>query len=532
MENIDITFGRISPAYKRTMNRGENPNRNFSNVNTGSDSGYSPDYQAVASYIREVGTYKLLSRDDEVRLAKQIEAGENAVMHALLQTPGAAEYIIQFGRQIETGALSVRKIVRNVKVGEDIPNEGALRHNFLKTIKQIKKLHRANQLLRERFVADDLSGERRRRMYKAAIRHCKRMADLLAEWRLNPEIMEGMVDEIHRRADRIDSLRSSVLQIAGLVNASAQEVTQHLVNRSQFMKWTGLRSSLTTSERASIYRQLKNTVASIKEMELKLGMNAGRFLRIRERVELGCLVAQTAKNEFITANLRLVFNIARHYTSGKLHLLDCIQEGNLGLIKAVDKFDYRFGFKFSTYATWWIKQAIFRAIDNHSRLIRIPVHMNENLKKIKRTSRNLTTEESPGRNTDKIAAELNISRENVDNILKFDEEPLSLNAPLSDRGGHELGYLISDGNPSGPLDSAINHDAAVKIRKALATLSPREERVLRLRFGIGEATDHTLDEISRDFALTRERIRQIEAKALQKLRHPTQLRQLACFNEN
>ncbi|MEJ2167297.1 MAG: sigma-70 family RNA polymerase sigma factor [Desulfobacterales bacterium] len=354
----------------------------------------------------------------------------------------------------------------------------------------------------------------------------------MAEWRLNPEIMEDMVDEIRRRADRIDALRSSVDQMAGLVNASAHEVTQHLVNRSHFMKWTGLHSSLTTSERESIYRRLKNTAASMKQMELKLGMHAARFLRIRERVDLGCLVVQTAKNEFITANLRLVFNIARHYTSGKLQLLDCIQEGNLGLIKAVDKFDYRFGFKFSTYATWWIKQAIFRAIDNHSRLIRIPVHMNENLKKIKRTSRNLTTEESPGRNTDEIAAELNISPENVDNILRFDEEPLSLNAPLSDRSGHELGYLISDQDSSGPLDAAINHDAAVKIRKALATLSPREERVLRLRFGIGEATDHTLDEISRDFALTRERIRQIEAKALQKLRHPAQLRQLACFNEN
>ena len=267
-------------------------------------------------------------------------------------------------------------------------------------------------------------------------------------------------------------------------------------------------------------------------MEKKLGMNAGRFLRIRERVEFGCRAAQTAKNEFVTANLRLVFNIARHYSSGKMQLLDCIQEGNLGLIKAVEKFDYRFGFKFSTYATWWIKQAIFRAIDNHSRLIRIPVHMNENLKKIKRTSRNLITEESPGRHTDEIAAELNISRENVDSMLKFDEEPLSLNTPLSEHGGHELGYLISDGEPGGPLDAAINHDAAEKIRKVLATLSPREERVLRLRFGIGEASDHTLDEISRDFALTRERIRQIEARALQKLRHPTQLRQLACFIEN
>ena len=532
MQNIEITSGISSLSNRRTPNDRESSNRNHSTAGTGGDSSYSPDYQAVVSYIREVGAFKLLSRDDEVRLAKQIEAGEEVVMHAVLQTPAAADHVIRLGRQIETGTLSVRKIVRNVRIANDIPEESTVKLNFLKTVKQLKKLHRANQILRDRLAGDDLSVERRRRMYKSTIRHCKKMADLLGEWRLNPEIIERMVDEIRSRAAQIDSLISITHQMAGPLNASAEEAAQHLLNRSQFMQWAESRCTLTVSERASIYRQLKNTMLSLKQIEIKLGMNVGRFQRIRERVELGCLAAQTAKNEFITANLRLVFNIARHYTSGKMHLLDCIQEGNLGLIKAVEKFDYRFGFKFSTYATWWIKQAIFRAIDNHSRLIRIPVHMNENLKKIKRKSRNLMTEESPGRHTDDIAAELNISPENVDSILRFDEEPLSLNAPLSDRSGHELGCLISDGDPSGPLDAAINQDAAEKIRKALATLSPREERILRLRFGIGEATDHTLDEISRDFALTRERIRQIEAKALQKLRHPTQLRQLACFNEN
>jgi RNA polymerase primary sigma factor len=215
-----------------------------------------------------------------------------------------------------------------------------------------------------------------------------------------------------------------------------------------------------------------------------------------------------------------------------MQLLDCIQEGNLGLIRAVEKFDYHYGFKISTYATWWIKQAIFRAIDNHSRLIRIPVHMNENLKKIRRAAKTSSSDGSFATRSDEIAAELNISRENLDSLLKFDEEPLSLNAPLSDRSGHELGHFIPDGDPNGPLDAAITHDAAEKIRKALATLSPREEKILRMRFGIGEAADHTLDEISRDFALTRERIRQIEARALQKLRHPAQLRQLASFMEN
>ena len=358
------------------------------------------------------------------------------------------------------------------------------------------------------------------------------MADLLKEWRINPEIISSMVDDIRSRAEQFDFLRSIVDQLAGLVNAAAEEATQQLLNQSTFLQWAELRSSLSILERVSIYQELKRAVQSIKQMEIEAGMNAGKFRRILHNIEHACCVTQKAKNEFVTANLRLVFSIARQYTSGKLQLLDFIQEGNLGLIKAVEKFDYRLGFKFSTYATWWIKQTIFRALDNQSRLIRIPVHMNENLKKIRRTARTLIREETRGTHTEEIAAELKIPRENVDNILKFDEEPLSMNAPLSEPDGHEFGCLISDGEPNGPLDAAINRDAAEKIRKALATLSPREERVLRLRFGIGVTADHTLDEISRDFALTRERIRQIEAKALQKLRHPNQLRQLACFIEN
>ena len=532
MQHLEITSGIPSSATSRTPHDHKSPNRNLPNIGSGNDSSYRPDYQALTAYMREVGTFKLLSRDDEVRLAQQIEAGEAAVMRAALQTPAAAEYVIRLGRQVETGTLPVRRIVRNVRVANDIPDESALKHNFLETVRQIDTLHRANRILRDRLAFEDLPDERRRRIYKSVIRHCKKMADLLGDWRLNPEIIECMVDEIRRRADQIDSLLSSMAEMVRPLNAAAEQAALQLAQRGQFMQWAQSRGCLSAAERESIYCRLKNTQQALEQIEMKLGLNAGRFQRIRQRVERGCLAAQTAKNEFVTANLRLVFNIARHYTSGKMQLLDCIQEGNLGLIKAVEKFDYRFGFKFSTYATWWIKQAIFRAIDNHSRLIRIPVHINENLKKIKRTSRSLMAAESPARHTDEIAAELNISPEHIDSILRFDEEPLSLNAPLSDRSGHEWGCLISDGRPSSPLDAAINRDAAEKIRKALATLSPREERILRLRFGIGEATDHTLDEISRDFALTRERIRQIEAKALQKLRHPAQLRQLACFNEN
>jgi RNA polymerase primary sigma factor len=532
MENIEIASEGAGLTKGRGPVHRAGSISNSPNISSGPESGYGSDYQTVASYIREVGAYKLLKRDDEVRIAKWIEAGECITVQSLLQTPRAAEYILRLGRQVETGVLSAKKILRSMKIGDDVAGEGDVEHTFLKTVRRIKRLHNANQILRDRLATGSLSAKSRRRTYKATIRQSKRMADLLNEWRINSEIIEHMVKDFRRQADRMDALLASVHRLAGLVNASAEEAAAQLASQRRFRQWVRLRSSLPISAQVSIYQELKNAVQSINQMELKLGLKAQRLLRIRERIDFGCRAAQAAKNEFVTANLRLVFNIARRYASGKMQLLDCIQEGNLGLIKAVDKFDYRFGFKFSTYATWWIKQAIFRAIDNHSRLIRIPVHMNESLKKIKRTSKNLITEEFPARHSEEIAAELNISRENVDSMLKFDEEPLSLNAPLNEPGGRELGCLISDGQPGGPLDAAINSDAAEKIRKALATLSPREERVLRLRFGIGETSDHTLDEISRDFALTRERIRQIEARALQKLRHPTQLRKLACFMEN
>ena len=532
MENADITLERTGLPDRCAPQLCKESDSNSSNFDTGSDIYSNPDRQSVTSYIRDVSAFKLLKRDDEVRIAKRIEAGENAILRALLQTPGAAEYLIRLGRQIETGAVSAKKIVRAVKVNADEAAEGDEAQQFLKVVRIIKKLHGVNQILRSRLAAGELSIERERRMYKAILIQGRRMAQLLRGWRIQTEIIKAMVDKFQVQADRMVALRSDMQQLADLINAPAEEMMQHMANRNQFLRWTARCSSLPSAERAALYRRFKKAAESIKQMETKLGMKAERCLRISQQVQVGSGVAQTARDEFVTANLRLVFNIARHYASGKMQLLDCIQEGNLGLIKAVEKFDYHYGFKFSTYATWWIKQAIFRAIDNHSRLIRIPVHMNENLKKIRRAAKTTPPEGSVAARADEIAAELNISRENLESLLKFDEEPLSLNAPLSDRSGHELGHFISDGDASGPLDAAISHDAAEKIRKALATLSPREEKILRMRFGIGEPADHTLDEISRDFALTRERIRQIEARALQKLRHPAQLRQLASFMEN
>ena len=259
----------------------------------------------------------------------------------------------------------------------------------------------------------------------------------------------------------------------------------------------------------------------IKQMERQIGMNANMLSEVIAKLDCGRRETQNAKNIFIKANLRLVLSIAKKYPRANLSLIDLVQEGNIGLMKAVDRFDYRRGLKFSTYATWWIKQAILRAIENQSRTIRIPVNKIEKIKKLNRLLPNLGTDNTGGICWDKIAENMNIPLLELNNLRRIAQDPLPLDTRIDGIEGHAMVEFIAVEQPGNPLDAAINRDAAEKIRKLLATLSPREERVLRMRYGIGEKSDHTLDDISRDFSLTRERIRQIEARALQKLRHPS-----------
>jgi len=270
----------------------------------------------------------------------------------------------------------------------------------------------------------------------------------------------------------------------------------------------------------------------IKQMEKQIGMNANMLSQVIAELDSGRRETQNAKKKFIKANLRLVLWIAKKYPRANLSLLDLIQEGNIGLMKAVDRFDYRRGLKFSTYATWWIKQAVLRAIENQSRTIRIPVNKFEKIKKLNRLLPNLETDNTGGVCCNMIAENMNIPLIELDNLRRIAQDPLSLDSPVDGKKGHAMVEFITAEQPGSPLDDAIARDVAEKIRRVLATLSPREERVLRMRYGIGEKSDHTLDEISRDFSLTRERIRQIEARALQKLRHPRHRRKLQNFIEN
>ena len=522
----------------------------------------------IRMYLREMGGVELLSREGEIAIAKRIEAGKDVMLIALSQSPITAQQFFEWNNQLQKDEILVREIIdidtnymedettgpsaKQKNAGETDKDDGStdddddfnptlaameteIKPKVLKTVntltKEYTKLIKYQKEKLDCVLNSNSFSPAKEKGYEKIVND---ILENIKSLQISPSVLEELVQKHYVENKKILSLEGNLLRLA----------MDQKISRNEFIKFyvgneinPNLKKFLDTN---SVWKQFfnknkdefKNIRDRLIEISNKLGISVTDFKKLVSRVQKGEKESRLAKKEMVEANLRLVISIAKKYTNRGLQFLDLIQEGNIGLMKAVDKFEYRRGYKFSTYATWWIRQAITRSIADQARTIRIPVHMIETINKIVRTQRLILSEFGREATPEELSQKLRMPLDKVRKVLKISKEPVSLEKPVGDEDDSSLGDFIEDTKALAPLEQAIKSNLGEATTKILSTLTPREERVLRMRFGVGMNTDHTLEEVGLQFSVTRERIRQIEAKALRKLKHPSRSKQLKSFLES